>query len=162
MLLYGEGSAGLGPNRGFLRTRPLSACCAQLSGRLTAPSSRVRRALHEITIGGDPLSSTPFYIPKMVRPRNRTESLVSSWTPNRRLRTDGGDRKRSDDGTFSEEVTSTTILDFVRSHDEPTTGDIANAFPITRQAMLVRLKKLEEDGQVTSRMRGNAHLWSVR
>jgi len=66
------------------------------------------------------------------------------------------ERRRSDTGEFSSEVSEQDILLIFDSTDDPfmTAKEIADELPITRDAVLRRLKDMEEDGLVGHKKAG--------
>jgi DNA-binding MarR family transcriptional regulator len=66
------------------------------------------------------------------------------------------ERRRSETGEFSSEVTEQDILLVFDSTDDPfmTAKEIADELPITRDAVLRRLKDMEDEGLVGSKRTG--------
>ncbi|QCC57315.1 helix-turn-helix domain-containing protein (plasmid) [Natrinema thermotolerans] len=52
-------------------------------------------------------------------------------------------------------------LDAVRENTPASTKEVADAVGVTRQGADYRLRELEEDGKVTSKMAGNSLIWMV-
>jgi predicted ArsR family transcriptional regulator len=52
-------------------------------------------------------------------------------------------------------------LDAIREHAPASTKEVADAVGVTRQGADYRLRKLEEDGKVESKMVGNSLVWMV-
>ncbi len=52
-------------------------------------------------------------------------------------------------------------LEAVREHEPAATSEVAEAVGVTRQGADYRLRKLEEDGLVRSKMVGNSLVWFV-
>lgn len=66
------------------------------------------------------------------------------------------------DKTRYKKVTSESILQFVRNHEEPvvTAGEIADEFDMTNQGVNYRLRQLEEEGKLVSKTAGSsAKVW---
>jgi hypothetical protein len=59
------------------------------------------------------------------------------------------------------EYSDSQFLDAVRSHDMPTTPQVARAVGCTQQGAYYRLMKLCDEGRVTSRKVGNSRVWSI-
>lgn len=65
--------------------------------------------------------------------------------------------QESTDMVFSEEE----YLDAVQDHSPASTKEVANAVGVTRQGADYRLRELEEDGKVRSKMVGNSLVWML-
>jgi len=52
-------------------------------------------------------------------------------------------------------------LDAIREHAPASTREVAEAVGVTRQGADYRLRQLEEDGKVTSKMVGNSLVWML-
>jgi predicted transcriptional regulator len=52
-------------------------------------------------------------------------------------------------------------IDAIREHTPTSTSEIADAVGVTRQGADYRLRQLEEDGKVTSKMVGNSLVWII-
>jgi len=62
-----------------------------------------------------------------------------------------------EDVTHSEEE----YFDAIRENTPASTSEIAGAVGVTRQGADYRLRQLEEDGKVTSKMVGNSLVWML-
>jgi hypothetical protein len=69
-----------------------------------------------------------------------------------------GQRKRTDDGRFTETVTPERVLDALRAMADPvaTASDVASELGCTREAARVKLVGLEESGRVERKKVGGA------
>ena len=72
-----------------------------------------------------------------------------------------GNRDMDTDEDGRREYSDSQFLDAVRERDLPTTGEVARAVGCTQQGAYYRLMKLQDEGRVTSRMVGNARVWSL-
>lgn len=52
-------------------------------------------------------------------------------------------------------------LDAVREHSPASTSEVADAVGVTRQGADYRLRQLEDEGKVSSKMVGNSLVWMV-
>lgn len=52
-------------------------------------------------------------------------------------------------------------LDAVREHSPASTKEVADAVGVTRQGADYRLRELEDDGRVRSKMVGNSLVWML-
>lgn len=66
-----------------------------------------------------------------------------------------------DSGQYTEVVSDDEFLDFLRKQGGAGTSDVADAFGYERPTAYRRLKRLEEDGKVTSQEIGNSLLWEL-
>lgn len=55
----------------------------------------------------------------------------------------------------------TAYFDAIRANAPASTKEIADAVGVTRQGADYRLRQLEEDGKVESKMIGNSLLWTI-
>lgn len=71
------------------------------------------------------------------------------------------DERDEDTGQFQSSFEDEEFLDAVASGDLPTTSDVADAVGCEYRTAYDRLKRLEEDGALTSRIVGNSLVWML-
>jgi len=62
---------------------------------------------------------------------------------------------------MSKGIEDSEVLDAVRDSEPAATKEVAEALGIVRQSADYRLRRLEEDGRVRSKMVGNSLVWMV-
>lgn len=70
-------------------------------------------------------------------------------------------RKRGESGQYEKTISDEEILEFIREQGGAPTHDVAEEFGYAQPSAYRRLRELDEDGRVSSRMIGNSLLWEV-
>jgi len=68
---------------------------------------------------------------------------------------------REETGEISQKYTDDKYLDAVRDNEPAGTSEVAEAVGVERQSADYRLRKLEDEGRVKSKMVGNSLVWMV-
>jgi len=69
------------------------------------------------------------------------------------------ERERDTSGRFTGEVTGDDVVAAVRAHDPAATSEVADAVGVSRQAVDRRLRRLRDDGRVSSKKIGASLVW---
>jgi predicted ArsR family transcriptional regulator len=69
--------------------------------------------------------------------------------------------ERDEQGRVEPRYTDDEVVDAVREHEPAATKEVAGALDMARQSADYRLRKLEEEGSVKSKMVGNSLVWMV-
>ena len=70
-----------------------------------------------------------------------------------------GERTRDTSGRYQSNVTDDDVVAAVRAHDPAATSEVADAVDVTRQAVDRRLRRLRDDGRVSSKKIGASLAW---
>ena len=70
-----------------------------------------------------------------------------------------GERTRDTSGRYKSNVTDDDVVAAVRAHDPAATSEVADAVDVTRQAVDRRLRRLRDDGRVSSKKIGASLVW---
>ena len=70
-----------------------------------------------------------------------------------------GERTRDTSGRYQSNVTDDDVVAAVRAHDPAATSEVADAVDVTRQAVDRRLRRLRDDGRVSSKKIGASLVW---
>lgn len=66
-----------------------------------------------------------------------------------------------DSGQFESDSPDDALIDFIRSAQNCSSGDVADEFGFSRRNALERLRGLEADGKLDSEKIGNTNVWTV-
>lgn len=69
------------------------------------------------------------------------------------------DKDRGESGQFTTEVTDAELLAGVRTHEPAATSEVASEVDMTRQGVDQRLRRLRDDGRVSSKKIGASLVW---
>jgi len=69
---------------------------------------------------------------------------------------------RENTGEISQKYTDDEYLDAVRENEPAGTSEVAEVVGVERQSADYRLRKLEDEGRVGSKMVGNSLVWMVK
>jgi predicted transcriptional regulator len=69
--------------------------------------------------------------------------------------------ERDEQGRVEPRHTDDEVVDAVREHEPAATKEVADELDIARQSADYRLRKLEDEGRVKSKMVGNSLVWMV-
>ena len=65
----------------------------------------------------------------------------------------------SESGKLTEQYSDEDFLEAVKEHEPASTSEVAEAVGCSRRNANVRLEKIEEAGEIQSKMAGNSLIW---
>lgn len=71
------------------------------------------------------------------------------------------ERKRSESGQYEKSISDEEIIEFIREKNGVSSGEVADEFGYAQPSAYRRLRTLDEDGRIDSRMVGNSLLWEA-
>jgi predicted transcriptional regulator len=70
--------------------------------------------------------------------------------------------ERDEQGRVEPRQSDEEVVDAVREHEPAATKEVADELEMARQSADYRLRKLEDEGRVESKMVGNSLVWMVK